>query len=426
MSAPPILIAAFSGRAAAMAARRAGFAPLVADLFADADTSAIAAGIRRVSGDVETGFDDDALLSALGALTDEAVEPPVGLVYGAGFEDRPALLARIAERWPLLGNRPEVVAAVKEPWGFAEVLAGLGVPHPEIRAVDGALDRDDFRLDQSKIMTAIYFNSLERDSSGKPLHTFPHPALGPGWLVKRQGGAGGSHVGSGEAVVGSGGAICGAAYAQRQVAGRSVSALFLSSDHGAGIVGFSEQWTAPALGRPFRFGGASCPAELPDAVAAALSEAVRKVAYAFALRGLNSADFILGPDGWWLLEINPRLGATLDIFDKGQDGLLAAHIATVRGQHWPAMRPTSSAHATHIVYMSAAISVPPLDWPDWTADRPRADERIPAHGPLCTVFASADTPGEARRLCLQRNEQIQKLMGVEECRTASSASPASA
>ena len=180
VSAPPILIAAFSGRAAAMAARRAGFAPLVADLFADADTSAIAAGIRRVSGDVETGFDDDALLSALGALTDEAVEPPVGLVYGAGFEDRPALLARIAERWPLLGNRPEVVAAVKEPWGFAEVLAGLGVPHPEIRAVDGALDRDDFRLDQSKIMTAIYFNSLERDSSGKPLHTFPHPALALG------------------------------------------------------------------------------------------------------------------------------------------------------------------------------------------------------------------------------------------------------
>jgi hypothetical protein len=37
------------------------------------------------------------------------------------------------------------------------------------------LDRDDFGLDQSKIMTAIYFNSLERDSSGKPLHTFRIP-----------------------------------------------------------------------------------------------------------------------------------------------------------------------------------------------------------------------------------------------------------
>ena len=41
-----------------------------------------------------------------------------------------------------------------------------------------ALDRcHDFRLNQSKIMTAIYFNRLERDFSGKPLHTFPHPAL---------------------------------------------------------------------------------------------------------------------------------------------------------------------------------------------------------------------------------------------------------
>ena len=40
-----------------------------------------------------------------------------------------------------------------------------------------SLDRDDFRLIQSKIMTAIYLNRLERDFSGKPLHTFPHPAL---------------------------------------------------------------------------------------------------------------------------------------------------------------------------------------------------------------------------------------------------------
>jgi hypothetical protein len=41
---------------------------------------------------------------------------------------------------------------------------------------NSCLDRDDFRLNQSEIMTAIYFNSLERDFRGKPLPTFPHPA----------------------------------------------------------------------------------------------------------------------------------------------------------------------------------------------------------------------------------------------------------
>ncbi len=40
-----------------------------------------------------------------------------------------------------------------------------------------ALDHDDFGLNQSKVTNAIDSNRLERDASGKPLHTFPHPAL---------------------------------------------------------------------------------------------------------------------------------------------------------------------------------------------------------------------------------------------------------
>ncbi|WP_347263497.1 hypothetical protein [Nitrobacter sp.] len=40
-----------------------------------------------------------------------------------------------------------------------------------------SLDHDDFGSDRSKIMNVIDFNILERDAGGKPLHTFPHPAL---------------------------------------------------------------------------------------------------------------------------------------------------------------------------------------------------------------------------------------------------------
>jgi hypothetical protein len=42
-----------------------------------------------------------------------------------------------------------------------------------------ALDHDDFGSNRSKIMNVIDSNILERDAGGKPLHTFPHPALGP-------------------------------------------------------------------------------------------------------------------------------------------------------------------------------------------------------------------------------------------------------
>jgi hypothetical protein len=39
------------------------------------------------------------------------------------------------------------------------------------------LDHDDFGLNQSKIMNVIDSKSLERDAGGKPVSTFPHPAL---------------------------------------------------------------------------------------------------------------------------------------------------------------------------------------------------------------------------------------------------------
>ncbi len=40
-----------------------------------------------------------------------------------------------------------------------------------------AKDRDGFGLNQSKTMNVIDLHELERDSDGKPLHTFPDPAL---------------------------------------------------------------------------------------------------------------------------------------------------------------------------------------------------------------------------------------------------------
>ncbi len=39
------------------------------------------------------------------------------------------------------------------------------------------LDHGDFGFAQSKIMNMIDSKSLERDAGGKPVSTFPHPAL---------------------------------------------------------------------------------------------------------------------------------------------------------------------------------------------------------------------------------------------------------
>src|SRR5690606_10601487 len=40
-----------------------------------------------------------------------------------------------------------------------------------------ALDRDELRSNRPEFMNAIDSKEIERDAGGKPLHTFPHPAL---------------------------------------------------------------------------------------------------------------------------------------------------------------------------------------------------------------------------------------------------------
>ena len=216
-SSPPergcLLLVAISGRALAAAAARAGFVPLVADFFADADTAALAHACARIEGELGAGLSWPQLDAALTALTEAAPAPITGLVYGAGFEDRPELIAKLAKRWTLLGNDAHTVARIKAPEQFFAVLDALGIPHPRT------------------VMDA--------------------QAAKPGWLAKRRGGAGGGHISSSFTPQANA-----SLYFQERVRGRSVSALFVANGKDARVLGFSEQWTAPMRGRPFRYGGA--------------------------------------------------------------------------------------------------------------------------------------------------------------------------
>jgi predicted ATP-grasp superfamily ATP-dependent carboligase len=355
-----LLIAAISGRALAAAAERAGFTPLVADFFADADTVALAHGCRKLEGDLAQGMTWRALQASLSALAEAAPSPIAGLVYGSGFEDHTDLLARLAEHWPLLGNDARTVERVKAPEGFFAALDRLGVPHP--RTV-----------------------------------TEP-PPMKHGWLAKRRGGAGGSHIRPSVSRQADA-----SVYFQERIAGRSISALFVANGTQARVLGFSAQWTAPLRGRPFRYGGVVRSPELNPRLAQTMTAAVEQVAAAFALKGLGSADFIVRQDDEaLLLEINPRPGATLDIFDSGAQPLLRLHREAVEGRLPSAGLGLVGAAASAIVFAPKRLIVGGLDWPDWTADRPKCGDRIDKNRPICTVLARAQTPIEAKGLVEER------------------------
>ena len=225
MSSPPergfVLIAALSGRALAAAARRAGYRPLVADLFGDLDTarsppppSACPAASPAASGGA-------ALLAALDRLA--AGRSPVGLVCGAGFEDRTALLAAIGRRHRLLGNPPETVRARQEPDRLRRPLC----PRRACRIRRSS--------DASRAPTGVGWRSARAARaacmSGR---SAPVPRLRPRTLC---------------------------AAPRRRAAG--LRPVARRRPKRALVLGFSEQWCAPAPGRPFRYGGAVRPATLP-------------------------------------------------------------------------------------------------------------------------------------------------------------------
>ena len=358
MVAEPVLIVALSGRALAQSARAGGFDPIVLDAFADLDTREAASAVAQVPVDADWRFVLEPLLAAARRLA----PPPVPLVYGSGFERCPDLLAELAVGRELLGSAPAAIRRAKDPFAFATLLHELGVPHPAVR----------------------------REPPDDPA----------GWLVKRAGGAGGGHIRPAVTAQTRGPDH----YFQRLVPGRAVSVLLVGDGREAVTLGFSEQWSDPAPGRPYRYGGAAVPADITAGLAAALADAARHVAAASGLRGLGSVDALVDADGFHILELNLRPGASLDAYERACGRpLFALHLAACRGTlpDGP-LAPVRAAAAALVRAPERTVIPEGFRWPVWSADRGAPGTVVAAGGPVCTVLGEGRAAAEAREVAETR------------------------
>ncbi|MDY8108099.1 ATP-grasp domain-containing protein [Fulvimarina sp. 2208YS6-2-32] len=368
---PTILCAAFSARQIAESARLSGFDALAVDFFADHDLTAASRKAALLASHFPDGFSDADLLAALDGLAEG--EAPVGFVYGAGFEDRPALLRQICERWPLLGTDAASSAKLKDPDAFALLCREAGVAHPQIAGERG-----------------------ERPGDGR-------------WVSKQVGGCGGSHVrwaGEGSPEPANDAAR---RYVQRFVEGERWSLAFLGCKGAIAIIGFSRQWADPGLDEPFRYGGAVGPIDPPERVREAIERGVADlVRTAFEngvhVTGLASADFVVTRTQAVCLELNARFGATVDVFDSARAPLFAAHLAACRGAlpdgPWPR---AGRVRAAGLAWASGGFDLgEDFAWPHWCRDRSSLPRSYEAGEPIATVCADADTEGEAAALFFER------------------------
>ncbi len=362
------LVLAISARKLAEIATRAGADVVLADFFGDVDTRAFGAW-HRLPGALETGIDGEALLAWARSL-DERFN---GIVYGAGFERDPTLLEKLRQIAPLLGNPPEVVAALKDPFGFAALLQRLGLPHPEI--------------------TAVVPSGME-------------------WLRKRRGGSGGTHI---VPVTASRATANPEHYFQIRAAGEPISALFVANHRESRVLGFSSQWTAPTPARPFRYGGCAGPARLPPRLALEIERACHAITAAAGLVGLNSLDVLVADETYTILEVNPRPGASLDLFgDLEGQSLWDCHVRSIRGElPKSANRRATSARAAMVAYADEARDIPAsFDWGAEVADIPEPETHIAAGMPICTVMSSGPDAESARAIVERRAAALLERLPV--------------
>ena len=356
-----VLIAAASGRALAASARRGGYAPLVADFFGDQDTAAAAEAHVRLDHGLACGMSSGVVIAALESLA--APREPVGIVCGTRIR-RSAGPAR-RHRAAL-----DALLATHPPWWRV----------PRTRSPL----RSSARTAASRI--PIRPSSRLRDPAN--------------WLAKRQGGAGGRHI--------------------RNAAdddGAEADLLLPAPRRGR-----SRLRPVPRR-RPARHGPrlqhAMAGADAKPAVPVWRRGAARRGRTSsrrrdrrsrgaahptMPLRGLNSADFLVRGRDFGLLEINPRPGATLDIFEPDDESLFAhAHRGLPRGAAGDARR-AASKRGPRPSSMPAAISrrflrsTGPTGPPTGPSPAPSVDEG----DPLCTVIAGAATATAARQRS-QRN-----------------------
>lgn len=348
-----LLVVAHSARMAAQFAHQAGVQALVIDCYADCDTQAVATAFIQIPSltllDLQPAVED---FIARFAVTD--------VLYGSGFESYPESLDYLYSRLKLLGNPPDIFKKLSDKPAFFGLLDNLGIAYP--------------------------------------LSQFSPPATPEGWLVKPMQGQGGVGI----ACYREGRQHQTGDYYQRLQKGTAHSVLFLADGQNFCIVGFNRQWTvALDADQAFAFAGISTIADMPPKQQMQVAGWLAKLVPVLSLQGLNSLDFIGDGNHIYLLEINPRLSASLQLY-KGD--WLAHHINALNGVLPTAIFRQTGHAAYQIIYANEDVQIPdPFYWPEQCCDVPPAGALIRKGHPICSMIAYHTNAG----LLMQTLDSIQ-------------------
>jgi len=143
-----------------------------------------------------------------------------------------------------------------------------------------------------------------------------------------------------------------------------------------------------------------CVRGLPNAELAGLEDQLRavcdEVAARFGVRGAFGIDAVWDGRRAWVLEVNPRPPAGLELFGPG---CFEAHVRGARGLGLPAPGAppaTTCAKVKLVLFADRDLRAPDPEWwqVDLVRDIPHAGETIRRGAPVCTLVSASADPAE--------------------------------
>ncbi len=368
------LVLGVSCRAEAASIIQAGHQCAVIDLFADWDTKAICDAYRVAS--------IDSIFSAASKMPNTA-----RVVLAAGIENRLAEIEHLEDRFQICGSDSRAIRASRNPYMLHDLLSNAGIPVLDVC---------------HEIPKHGHWMAKSKTSGGgqQTLAWHPDDSDDDQWVEIK------SKVQERDR------------YFQQHATGRNLSASFVAFQDRCLLLGLAEQFVKPLGDAEYTFWGVVGPIELPEQCIDKLSVIAELVASACQLRGWFGIDFILQDGFPMLLEINPRMTASMPLFsDSLERSVFQLHLDATRKLSCPKLTRVSNLELKGIAYVynrtgrafkvSQALfetfkSFARVVEDGFLTDIPQAGAVIPRLSPICTVHAAGttidDVEAELKRL----------------------------
>ena len=331
-----------------------------------------------------------------------------GLVYASGPENHPEELAFWEERGLLYGNGISVLRRVRDPWQLSQALAKIGAAMPRFYGVE------QWRSAETEKKWLL--KPLDR-GGGHGILELPQDVKVARELI--------SGLGNPSRYI-----------VEEYISGIPASVTFLADGREAVVLGTSRQLTGrQGVNRqPFIYAGNIVPFDnsLLPGFQSLEEEMIRIIIHltsVFGLRGINTLDFIVNTSGVWVLELNPRWSASVELIEKWRgERLFSHHIAACNakgmdqfhfsrhGRKPVQMHGLQGFWGKSIVYAQSSFQVTADSdmhslYEQGVRDIPFAGTRIERGQPICTVLADAASDADCWQTLQTKSQWARRIFG---------------